>query len=61
VELALTVNVRQRVIAVEPRVTLAELLRDRCGLTGLKVSCDMQVCGACTVLVDRLAVSACTY
>ena len=48
-------------MAVEPRWTLAELLRDRIGLTGLKISCDIQVCGACTVLVDGLAVSACTY
>jgi carbon-monoxide dehydrogenase small subunit len=48
-------------VAVEPRWTLAELLRDRIGLTGLKISCDIQVCGACTVLVDGLAVSACTY
>jgi aerobic-type carbon monoxide dehydrogenase small subunit (CoxS/CutS family) len=55
------VNGRYRLAAVEPRLTLAELLRDRFGLTGLKISCDMQVCGACTVLVDGLAISACTY
>ena len=61
IDLALVVNGRARDAVVEPRLTLAELLRDRFGLTGLKVSCDMQVCGACTVLVDGLAVSACTY
>jgi carbon-monoxide dehydrogenase small subunit len=60
-DLRLTVNGRAREAAIEPRVTLAELLRDRFGLTGLKVSCDVQVCGACTVLVDGLAVSGCTY
>jgi len=60
-DLRVHVNGRARELAIEPRVTLAELLRDRLGLTGLKVSCDMQVCGACTVLVDGLAVSACTY
>ena len=37
------------------------MLRERLALTGTKVSCDVQVCGACTVLVDGLAVSACTY
>jgi carbon-monoxide dehydrogenase small subunit len=61
VELALTVNGRPRAVIVEPRETLADVLRERLGLTGLKVSCDVQVCGACTVLVDGLAVSACTY
>jgi aerobic-type carbon monoxide dehydrogenase small subunit (CoxS/CutS family) len=47
--------------AVPPRLTLAELLRDRLGLTGTKLSCELQVCGACTVLVDGLPVSSCTY
>jgi carbon-monoxide dehydrogenase small subunit len=61
IDLALVVNGRAREVVVEPRLTLAELLRDRFGLTGLKVSCDVQVCGACTVLVDGLAVSACTF
>lgn len=42
------------------RQSLAEFLRERLGLTGTKVSCEMQVCGACTVLVDGQPVSACT-
>jgi aerobic-type carbon monoxide dehydrogenase small subunit (CoxS/CutS family) len=46
---------------VEPRLTLAELLREGLGLTGTKVSCELQVCGVCTVLVDGRAVSSCTY
>jgi aerobic carbon-monoxide dehydrogenase small subunit len=58
---ALTVNGQRRELAIEPRETLADVLRDRLGLTGVKVSCDAQVCGACTVLVDGLPVSACTF
>ena len=45
---------------VPVRLTVAELLRDRLGLTGTKVSCEMQVCGVCTVLVDGNPVSSCT-
>jgi carbon-monoxide dehydrogenase small subunit len=60
VEVALVVNGERRALAIEPRETLAEVLRDRLGLTGAKVSCDAQVCGACTVLVDGLPVSGCT-
>ncbi len=61
IEVGLTVNGRPHELRIEPRETLGEVLRDRLALTGLKVSCDSQVCGACTVLVDGLAVSACTY
>jgi carbon-monoxide dehydrogenase small subunit len=61
VEIGLTINARERSLRVEPRETLADVLRERLGLTGTKVSCDAQVCGACTVLVDDLPVSACTY
>ena len=61
VEVALVVNGEPRALAIEPRETLAEVLRDRLGLTGAKVSCDAQVCGACTVLVDGLPVSGCTF
>ena len=58
-ELALTVNDRERSLRIEPRETLGEVLRERLGLTGTKISCDAQVCGACTVLVDGAPVSSC--
>src|SRR3954467_9281764 len=61
ITISTTVNGREQTLVIEPRETLAELLRDRLGLTGTKVSCDVQVCGACTVLVDGRPVSACTY
>lgn len=61
VSASLTVNGRAHELSIEPRETLGEVLRDRLALTGTKVSCDAQVCGACTVLVDALPVSACTY
>lgn len=46
---------------VANRQTLAAFLRDELGLTGTKVSCDLQVCGVCAVLVDGQPVSSCTY
>lgn len=61
IEIELVVNGSPRRLVVEPRETLAEVLRDRLALKGTKVSCDAQVCGTCTVLVDGLAVSSCTY
>ena len=61
IDVRFEVNGREHALRVEPRELLADVLRLRLGLTGLKVSCDIQVCGACTVLVDGLAVSACTY
>lgn len=53
------VNGHDRELLVPVRLTVAELLRDRLGLTGTKVSCEMQVCGACTVVVDGNPVSSC--
>ena len=46
---------------VEPWELLLDFLRDRLGLTGAKQSCEVQVCGACTVLVDGNPVSACCF
>jgi aerobic carbon-monoxide dehydrogenase small subunit len=43
----------------EPRLTLGDFLRERCGLTGTHLACEHGVCGACTVLVDGDAVRSC--
>ena len=55
----LTVNGSEREATVEPRLTLADFLRERCHLTGTHLGCEHGVCGACTVLVDGAAVRAC--
>ncbi len=58
-EITFRLNGHTRTAGIEDQVLLAELVRDL-GLTGTKVSCDMEVCGACTVLLDGRPVSACT-
>src|SRR5262249_61691047 len=60
-EIRLTVNGNEVVRDVEPRELLLDLVRDGLGLTGAKRSCDVQVCGACTMLVDGLPVSSCCF
>ena len=59
VTVRIDVNGRQRSEAVEPRLTLADFLRDGCRLTGTHLGCEHGVCGACTVLVDGDAVRSC--
>ena len=54
------VNGSERSVEVEARMTLLELVREQFGLTGAKLGCDIQVCGACTLLVDGKPVSACS-
>ena len=44
---------------VEPRLTLADYLRENCGLTGTHLGCEHGACGACTVMIDGQAVRAC--
>jgi aerobic-type carbon monoxide dehydrogenase small subunit (CoxS/CutS family) len=61
VTLTATVNGAPVSVEIEPSEPLAYTLRERLGLTGTKVSCDVQACGACTVLVDGLPRSACTF
>jgi carbon-monoxide dehydrogenase small subunit len=46
-------------VSVEPRKTLADALREDCGLTGTHLGCEHGVCGACTVLVDGEPARAC--
>ena len=60
-ELACSVNGEAVVREVDPQELLLDFVRDSLGLTGAKRSCDVQVCGACTVLVDGLPVSSCCY
>ncbi|MDO8485545.1 MAG: (2Fe-2S)-binding protein [Candidatus Limnocylindrales bacterium] len=57
----MTVNRTPVSVEIDPSEPLAYTLRNRLGLTGTKVSCDVQACGACAVLVDGLPRSACTY
>ena len=61
VQVGLRVNGDTRVLDVEPQALLLDVLRDRLGLTGAKRSCEVQVCGTCTVLVDGAPVSSCCF
>ena len=58
--ISLKVNGAERRADVEPRTTLLELVREQFNLTGAKLGCDIQVCGACTLLLDGRPVSACS-
>lgn len=59
-DVSLTLNGQPVSVEVEPREMLIDVLRERLRLKGTKRSCDIQVCGACTVLVDGMPVSSCT-
>ena len=58
-EVTFTVNGEACTIRVEPRRTLADALREDCGLTGTHIGCEHGVCGACTVLVEDEPVRSC--
>ncbi len=58
--LRMIVNGNPVALEIEPREILLHVLRDRLGLRGVKQSCDVQVCGVCTVLLDGVPVSSCT-
>ncbi len=60
IPVSFTLNGRLQEIDVEPHELLLDVVRERLGLTGAKRSCDVQVCGACTLLLDGRPVSACT-
>lgn len=48
-------------IAIEPHLTLLQLIREKIGLTGTKEGCSLGDCGACTVLLNGAAVNSCIY
>lgn len=60
VPITITVNGIEHSDQVEPRLLLVHYLREKLGLTGAHVGCDTSQCGACTVLLDGLAVKSCT-
>ena len=55
----LTINGKKRRLKVPPMARLLDVLRENCGLTGTKEGCGEGECGACTVLVDGVAVDSC--
>lgn len=57
--IALRVNGDREEVAIDPRRTLADVLRHDLGLTGTHVGCEHGICGACTVIVDGVAARAC--
>jgi carbon-monoxide dehydrogenase small subunit len=57
--ISLTVNGQSRSAEIEPRKTLADVLREDLGLTGTHLGCEHGVCGACTVLFDGEPVRSC--
>ena len=57
--ITLLVNGREYSVRVEPRKTLADTIREDCGLTGTHLGCEHGVCGACTILVDGAPVRSC--
>lgn len=57
---SITVNGLACIRDVEPRLLLTHFLRDVIGLTGTNIGCDTSQCGACTVLMDGIAVKSCT-
>ena len=60
IPIRLNVNNSPRQHDVEPRLLLVHYLRDQLGMTGTHVGCETGICGACTVLVDGMAVKSCT-
>ena len=59
VSVQVCVNGEPRQATVEPRLTLADFVREQCRLTGTHLGCEHGVCGACTVRLDSAAVRAC--
>jgi len=55
----LNINGKDHAVQVEPRRTLADVIREECGQTGTHIGCEHGVCGACTILLDGEPVRSC--
>jgi aerobic carbon-monoxide dehydrogenase small subunit len=58
-QVAMTINGRPITDSVEPRLSLADFLRENLQLTGTHLGCETGVCGACTVLIDDVPIRSC--
>lgn len=56
----ITINGKLHERDIEPRLLLTHFIRDVAGLTGTHIGCETSICGACTVLINGLAVKSCT-
>jgi carbon-monoxide dehydrogenase small subunit len=59
VDVTLNINGRDYPVRVEPRRTLVDAIRDDCGQTGTHIGCEHGICGACTIILDDVAVRSC--
>ncbi|KAB2874305.1 MAG: (2Fe-2S)-binding protein [Pseudorhodoplanes sp.] len=59
IEITLTINGRAYAVRTEARRTLADVIREDCGLTGTHTGCEHGVCGACTVIIDGAPMRSC--
>jgi aerobic carbon-monoxide dehydrogenase small subunit len=60
VAIAFVLNGRKTEMTVASNAVAADVLREECGLTSVRVSCDQSVCGVCTVLADGAPIASCT-
>ena len=58
IDIRMTVNGREYTGRAEPRLTLADFIRQELNLTGTHLGCEHGVCGACTILVDGAAIKS---
>ncbi len=61
VPVELSINGKTHRVALEPRVTLLDAMRNRLDITGVKRVCDRGTCGACTVIADGRTIYACSH
>ncbi len=59
-KISVTVNGKSYEKEVEPRLLLVHFLREELGLTGTNIGCETSLCGACTVLMEGMAIKSCT-